>query len=349
MKQKIVIASTIHPFVDGGATYIVDWLEHTLNHRGHQVEVYRFPFSDHPADILEQLMCLRLIDLSEHGERLITIRPPAHLIKHPRKVSWFIHHYRSAYDLWGTKYQSIPSTPEGQTLRKAILSADNAGLRETAKLFCNSRVVQQRLKEFNHLDAEVLYPPLLNPQQFHCGGYGDYLLYFSRLTHHKRQWLAIESMRHTKTPVRLVIAGEPDPTCGPYVDDLQRMIDSYDLHERVVLLPRWVPQQEKIELMSECLAAVYLPFDEDSYGYPSLEAHAAGKAVLTTTDSGGTNELIVQGQNGFITPPDPQLIAEGMDFLYTNRKKAKEMGEAGVQRIKELGIDWDHVVERLLS
>jgi glycosyltransferase involved in cell wall biosynthesis len=347
--MKILIATTVNPFVEDGSTYIVDWLDHVLKQRGHEVETFRFPFSDRPADVLDQLVGLRLIDLSRSGDRLITVRTPSHLIKHPNKVVWFIHHYRSAYDLWGTKYQELSSTPEGEACRQAIISADNLGLRESSRLFCNSVVVKHRIKRFNSLDAEVLYPPLLSAEQFSSHDYGNYLLYFSRLTRHKRQWLAIESLRYTKTPVALVIAGAPDPNCEPYVSELQNLVRRYRLSGRVTLLPHWVPQRQKIQLFSDCLAALYFPVDEDSYGYPSLEAHASRKAVLTTTDAGGTGELIVDGINGFVRPPDPQLIAEAMDFWYANRSAAKQMGEAGISRMLDLGIDWNHVVQRLLS
>jgi glycosyltransferase involved in cell wall biosynthesis len=149
--------------------------------------------------------------------------------------------------------------------------------------------------------------------------------------------------------VALVIAGAPDPNCEPYVSELQNLVRRYRLSGRVTLLPHWVPQRQKIQLFSDCLAALYFPVDEDSYGYPSLEAHASRKAVLTTTDAGGTGELIVDGINGFVRPPDPQLIAEAMDFLYANRSAAKQMGEAGISRMLDLGIDWNHVVQRLLS
>ena len=43
-------------------------------------------------------------------------------------------------------------------------------------------------------------------------------------------------------------------------------------------------------------------------GYPSLEAHHAGKAVITATDSGGTQELIMDGENGFVTGPSPRPL-----------------------------------------
>ena len=347
--MKILIATTENPFVDGGATMIVTWLDEVLRERGHKVDTLRFPFSDEPGDVLEQMMALRLIDVSESGDRLITIRSPSHLLKHPRKVSWFIHHYRSAYDLWGTKYQSLPSTPEGDACRQAIVAADNVGLRECSPIFCNSRVVQQRVKHFNGLDSEVLYPPLRNPEQFYCGDCGDYLLYFSRLTHHKRQWLAIEGLRYTRTPVRLVLAGKADPASEAYAQELRSLVARYKLGDRVTLMDRWVGQEEKVRLLADCLAAVYFPFDEDSYGYPSLEAHAASKAVLTTADSGGTIELIEDGNNGIVSPADPQLIGEAMDNLYLNKARARQMGLAGVARARDLGINWDHVVERLLA
>ena len=328
---------------------IVSWLEQVLRQRGHKVDTLRFPFSDEPGDILEQSMALRLIDVSESGDRLITVRSPSHLLKHPRKVSWFIHHYRGAYDLWGTKYQSLPSTPEGDATRQAIISADNVGLRECQKIFCNSKVVQQRVKRFNQLDSEVLYPPLIDPEQFHCGECGDYLLYFSRLTHHKRQWLAVEALRFTRTSVRLVLAGKADAASDIYVQELKALITKYRLGDRVTLMDRWVSQDEKVQLYADCLAAIYFPFDEDSYGYPSLEAHAAGKAVLTTSDSGGTLELIVHGHNGVVSPSDPELLAEAMDNLYRDRSLAQRMGQAGVQRVDDLGINWDNVVTKLLT
>ena len=65
--MKILIATTVNPFVEGGSTYIVDWLDHVLKQRGHEVETFRFPFSDRPADVLDQLVGLRLIDLSQSG------------------------------------------------------------------------------------------------------------------------------------------------------------------------------------------------------------------------------------------------------------------------------------------
>src|SRR5881396_3114565 len=122
--MKIIIASSVAPFVDGGSTFIVDWLGEMIQALGHEVEVLKFPFSPTTPEMLDQMLALRLIDLSQHGDRLIAIRHPSYLLRHPNKILWFIHHHRGAYDLWGTKYQDLPSTPEGIGYRDAIISAD---------------------------------------------------------------------------------------------------------------------------------------------------------------------------------------------------------------------------------
>ncbi|MEZ5399831.1 MAG: glycosyltransferase family 4 protein [Bryobacteraceae bacterium] len=347
--MKVILASSTSVFVRGGATYFVEWLRQALEARGHTVDTILLPVSEEPAAMLEQLMAFRLMDLSQHGDRLITVRTPSHLLRHRNKVSWFIHHYRGAYDLWGTRYQTLPNSPEGVATRDAIVRADNLGLGECSRVFSNSRVVQDRLGKFNSMEAEVLYPPLPEPHAFRSGAHGDYLLLFCRIAHHKRQWLAIESLKHTRTPVRLVIAGPADPDAGAYLEDLRALAGKCGVEDRVTLLSRWVPDDEKVQLFAECLGAIYFPFDEDSYGYPSLEAHASGKCVLTTGDSGGTLELIEDGRNGFVTPPDPEQIGEVMDRLYLDRPLAERMGKAGVERMRELGIDWDRTVERLLG
>ena len=49
---------------------------------------------------------------------------------------------------------------------------------------------------------------------------------------------------------------------------------------------------------------VYPPFDED-FGYVTLEAFLARKPVVTCTDSGGPNEFVVDGVNGFVCEPTP--------------------------------------------
>jgi glycosyltransferase involved in cell wall biosynthesis len=345
--MKVIIASTIVPFVEGGGTFIVDWLDEMLKRYGHEVEVLKLPFHSYYPEMFDQMLALRLLDIAEHADRLIAIRTPSYLLRHPKKVLWFIHHHRGAYDLWGTKYGDIPSTPEGRRYREAFIRADNVAFREARSIFTNSKVVADRLKRFNNVDSEVLYPPVMDPERYRTDSYGDCIFYPSRLTRHKRQHLAIGTLSYTKTPVKLVIAGQPED--GRYLDELQAVVDQRGLADRVKIISRWITEEEKVNLFASCLAAIYVPFDEDSYGYPSLEAHHAAKCVITTSDAGGTRELVVDGDNGFLTAPDPKALAGVMDRLYLDRELARRMGERGAQRLGELGISWDRVVEKLLA
>jgi glycosyltransferase involved in cell wall biosynthesis len=345
--KKILIVSTVVPFVLGGGELIVDWLDETLKKYGYKSDVIKIPFRSCPPDMLEQMLALRLLDVGERADTLIAIRTPSYLIRHPNKVVWFIHHHRGAYDLWGTPYQDIPGTLEGLRIKESIVRSDNVFLREAKKIYTNSRVVSHRLKKFNDISSEVLYPPLMNPEEYRNDGYGDYIFYPSRLTHHKRQYLAIEAMKYTQSGVRLVTAGHPESPA--YLQQLESTVLKNNLSDKVKIISRWITHEEKIELFSNSLACAYIPFDEDSYGYVSLEAFHSRKSVITCNDSGGTLEIVEDGVNGFIAQPEPMAIAECFDRLFLNNKLAERMGHAGYDRVLDMDISWDHVVEKLVK
>jgi glycosyltransferase involved in cell wall biosynthesis len=97
------------------------------------------------------------------------------------------------------------------------------------------------------------------------------------------------------------------------------------------------------------LASAYVPFDEDSYGYPTLEAAHAEKCTITAEDSGGVREFVENDVNGFIVPPDSKAIAEVFDALYGNPERCAILGRAAADRISALDINWQTVIGRLLS
>ena len=101
--------------------------------------------------------------------------------------------------------------------------------------------------------------------------------------------------------------------------------------------------------MADAFAVLYLPIDEDSYGYVTLEAFHSSKPVITFTDSGGTNELVVHGLNGLALEPSPVALAEGMERLWVDRAGTREMGAAAYQTLARKQIDWEHVLDTLLS
>lgn len=344
--MKIALCSSFVPFHNSGARHIVEWLQIMLENEGHHVERVYLPEDDNPDLLFQQMAAFRWIDLSA-ADRVICFRPQSHLINHPHKILWFIHHLRVFYDLYNSPYRSFPDNVRHRGFRDALHNADNAALREAKHVFTNSRVVSTRLKQFNQIDSEVLYPPVIDPDRFHCKSHNDEVLYICRLEHHKRQHLLIEAMSLTTTPVRLRLCGTGSG--GDYPAVLKALIKRLRLQKRVSMENRWISEEEKVDALADCLAVAYLPVDEDSYGYPSLEASHASKAILTTLDSGGVRELVTDGDNGYVVEPTAQALAVALDKLYQERVITVAMGERARLRIAELNISWSHVIERLLA
>jgi len=345
--MKIALVSTFVPFIYGGARNIVEWLQAMLEKEGHQVERIYLPQIDAPDLLFQQMIAFRWIDLSS-ADRVICFRPQAHLIQHPHKILWFIHHIRAFYDLWDNDlYRGCPDDEKHRGLRAALHDADTTALREARHIFTNSMVVSDRLKQFNGVDSEVLYPPVYNSERFHTRQYNDEIVCICRLEHHKRQHLLVDAMEFTKTPVRLRLCGSS--SSSHYPDELEWRIEKLGVGDRVTLEYRWITEDEKANYFADCLATAYLPEDEDSYGYPSIEASHCAKAIITSTDSGGVLELVKDGVNGFVTEPLAERLAEVMDKLYLDRNLARQMGKNALQRLDEINISWSHVMRRLLA
>ena len=333
--------------MNGGYRFIVEWLEAHLRKRGHAVETVYIPSTENPDTLLEQMAVFRSIELAESYDRVITLRPPAHVVRHPRKVVWFIHHIRIFYDLWDSPYRPFPDIAPWRALRRQIIAADTNALAEAHRVFSNSRVVAGRLSHFNGIAAEVLYPPVLTPERFLAGEHGDEIVCVCRLEHHKRQHLLVEAMAHTRTAVRLRLCG---PSLNPgYVANLRDMAQRHGVQHRVSIENRWITEEEKVLVLETALAAAYVPFDEDSYGYPTIEAAHARRCTVTASDSGGVPEFVTDGANGLITPPDPAALGAAFDRLYADRALARRMGDAASDHVATLGIDWDTVITKLLA
>ena len=110
----------------------------------------------------------------------------------------------------------------------------------------------------------------------------------------------------------------------------------------------WISEERKRALFADALACAYVPlYDEDSYGYVSLEPLAqAGDCVLRL---GGD----VGGRGGWPHwaggEPEPEALAAAMDGLQRDPGLARRMGEAGYERLQAMNISWDHVIDRLLA
>ena len=278
---------------------------------------------------------------------LITLEAPSYALPHPNKVVWFSQRSQDASDFWANAHGLTGQWSEVERTRSVLTCSDARYLREAKRIYAKSKTVAKRLKEFNGIDARgVLYPPLSRPEKFCSADYGDCFVYVSRLNPRMRQALAIQAMKYVKSPFKLILAGQADPEA--YGTELQRLIRLLDLEDRVQLLG-WVTEQQKIDLLANACAVLYLPREADSYGYPTLEAFAANKPVITLADSGGPTEVIEDSSNGLIVEPQAEALAAAMERLWGAKIRAALMGRNAYDSIRFHNICWERVLEALVA
>ena len=341
--MKIVISAIQTPFIQGGAEYLIKNLKTALINLGHEVELVTLPFKFFPESYINYLIdiCCNL-DYSDFSgyqpELMIALQFPAYYIKHPNKILWIMHQHRTVYDL----YEMQNKTPQLKALRKKIFDLDKKILPLAKKIYSNSRNVSKRLKKFNNIDSQPLYHPPPNAHLYYTADIWPYIFYPSRLEILKRQDLLIKAFKFVKSPVKAIIAGK-----GGQEKYYRKLINDLNLEQKVALIGH-ISEEEKISLYAHSLAVFFGPYDED-YGYVTLEAMLASKPVITCKDSGGPLEFVIDGETGFIVDPHPEIIAEKIDWLYYNIRKAKNMGKEGKEVYYRLIPTWKEVATKLIT
>lgn len=333
------------PFADGGAELHVGALIAQLQRRGYAVERVAIPFQPQArSSVLAQAAAWRLLDLSVSNEQstdlLIATRFPSYFARHPRKVAWVIHQHRTAYELCGTPYSDFDHTEADVGLRRQLLDLDRRMLGECRHVFTNAQNTASRLEKFNGVLARPLYHPPPLADRLRPGNYGTYVLMVGRLEAVKRPDLAIRALAHVPAPMRLVIVGE-----GSQRGLAERTAIESGVGDRVVFTGAATADQ-LVDLYGGARAIVYAPFDED-YGYVTLEAFLSAKPVVTATDSGGTLEFVLDGENGFVCAPEPTAIGQAIARVAADPDLARRLGQSGLARAAQ--VTWDGVVEQLVG
>ncbi len=346
--MKIVITTVQAPFVTGGAEFLATNLKNALLNKGHEAEIVTIPFMDSPINLIEDhIVASRLLDLTNSWagkvDLCIGLKFPAYYIPHPNKVIWALHQHRAAYDLFDTEYSNLKDDIEGNKFKQIIYNADNIYLKEAKRIYTIANNVTKRMKKYNSINSIPLYHPCPDMDKFYKDNLEDYILMPSRINITKRQLLAIESMVYSKSNTKLYIMGKSDT-------DYERsrminLIKERKLEKKIKYFDS-VSQEEKFKLYSNAKAVLFIPLDED-YGYISLEAMAASKAIITAKDSGGPLEFVEDNRNGLIVDPTPQEIARAFDALASSDIMANEFGNRAKSHLKEMNITWDGVVKEL--
>lgn len=346
--MKIALATVQIPFVSGGAEFLTQNLKNALISNGHEVEVVSMPFIDSPIHYIENhIIASRLMDITNSWagriDLCIGLKFPAYYMPHPNKVIWALHQHRAAYDLFGTEYSNLKDEPQGNQARDIIYNADNTYLKEAKRIYTIADNVTKRMRKYNGIESTPLYHPCPDMEKFYCGEYEDYILMPSRINITKRQRLAIEALCLSQSNIKLYIVGKADNDVEK--KKLLSFIKERKLENRIKYFD-YVTQEEKLKLYANAKAVLFIPMDED-YGYITLEAMAASKAVITAKDSGGPLEFVVDGRTGYVVDSTPQELAKSIDEIANSHSGAVEMGRQARIHLDEMEITWDKVVKEL--
>jgi glycosyltransferase involved in cell wall biosynthesis len=334
------------PFVHGGAEELCDHLVHNLRLVGAIAEAFRIPFTWDPAErLIDEMMIARCLRI-RNVDRVIALKFPAYLVPWHDKVLWLLHQYRQAYDLRDVGQSNIGNDARGEQIVAAIRAGDMLAFSEARQIFTISPTISQRLQHYNGVNSSVLRQPLNDPELFSGGEAEGYVLAPGRINSGKRQHLLVEALRYAPG-VHLVIAGPPDtPEDG---ERLRRLAAAAGVTDRLRLDLRFLARGDLSRLVNHASAVAYMPFDEDSFGYCTMEAFQAGKPVLTTVDSGGVLDIVRDGETGLVATADSEALGQALATLADHPKRARRLGRAGREALAAHKLSWPATIGKLLS
>ena len=274
--------------------------------------------------------------------RVISLRFPSYAVRHPFHVCRLNHRLREYYDLWPMLRARLSRRGVlKESLRRLLIHRLDAHLlkRRVKKVYAQSATIQDRLRRWGRIPAEVLYPPPPH-RAYRTESYENTIFTVSRLTSLKRLDLLVEAFRHVRCrDTRAVIAGD-----GPEREPLTRRILELGLEDRIRLLGP-VDEETLLSHCGRCLAVYFCPKAEDC-GFITAEAFASRKAVITAGDSGGPTELVRDGESGFVVSPTPKEIAAKIDLLAETSGLAEKLGVRGYETVRRM--TWPDTVRKLL-
>jgi N-acetyl-alpha-D-glucosaminyl L-malate synthase BshA len=142
-----------------------------------------------------------------------------------------------------------------------------------------------------------------------------------------------------RVPARLVLVGD-----GPERIPTERLVRDLGLSEHVSFLG----SQEFVEDLLPLADCYLLPSLHESFGLTVLESMAVGVPVMAT-NVGGTREVVVDGETGFLRDPhDVEGMVGAMVGLFTDPGLAHRISEASAKRARER-FQVEHVLPRYLE
>ncbi|MEO1450616.1 MAG: glycosyltransferase [Bacteroidota bacterium] len=162
-----------------------------------------------------------------------------------------------------------------------------------------------------------------------------------RKDYHTYIQAALEIVQSREDVTFLAIGG------GKNLETIKSMV-APEWQERI----RFTGQLDGVESVAAQFSVGVLCTNQEKHGEgisnSILEYMALGKPVVAT-DGGGTSEIVVNGETGFTVPAkDVSALREKLEYLLDNPEAARQMGNAGHDRVRE-HFNLDNMVEKYID
>ena len=146
----------------------------------------------------------------------------------------------------------------------------------------------------------------------------------------------IEALPMIKDNVRLLVIGKDSPELYKKLAQELKVLDK-------VIFAGFVPDITEYYAASDIFV---FPTAYEAFSLATLEAVASGLPILATKVN-GTEELIMEGYNGFFIRRDPKDIAEKLNILIEDDNLRKQMSRNARKTAEK--YSWDEVAKRTLE
>ncbi len=229
-------------------------------------------------------LCLEQFDFSQYDIVISTTQVSGQCLLTPPKTLYICYMHNINRYVYQTPKQFKILTP----LLKHYQKTDFIYGQRPDQLICNSKTVQDRIRNNYHRQAKIIYPGIdtsffiPNKNQ----SVNPYFLVVSRLVRHKKIDLAIRACQELNQ--KLIIVG--DGRDYPYFFKIRNKVPNSK-----IIFMRHVSIKKLLTLYQNCQALI-CPQIED-FGLSPLEAQACGKPVIAF-HQGGLTETVIDGKTG---------------------------------------------------
>lgn len=344
--MNVLVLTTMTPFVHGRAEELTSELVRQMKLHGVNAEAMRLPFKAYPPErLLDEMFIFKSLKLY-NVDRVVSLAFPAELVPLESRSCWMLPEYQQAYDFFEKLEAFAEQKERAEAIKEALIRNEFQSLQSAKRLFAGSIGVQARIQRHHGLSADLLLPPLMDPEHFEGIGDDGYILASGRVAQAELLFPLIDAVKLLPPSAKLVIAGQPENPIE--AEKLRKKVHEADLAGQVITDLQSVQSRQGLaRLVGSARAIASIGDNGDPASGLFMEAFQASKPVLATSD--WLRNIVIDGEAGIVSDLRPEGLAEGMRVLLESSSRAMSIGGAGREKWRSLKVDWPTTVERLLA